>query len=250
MAATPVAHSKRAVTDAAGEFVLRAPAARVRLRVCHRGAEDEPSGAGSAGRPGVDWDDLDLAAAGATPLDLRLLPEGVVGGQIVDRDGRPVAGVRVEARSQMHMRRPLAGETTTDADGRFVLGGLGIWLPLSIQARTSTEAAAFEVKPDPDAPIVKTATLGPGGRLEVRLRGEDVAGCSPAYLSLLAPEFLDFAVVHLDAAGAARFPPMVPGRYLLMFECDLTRRVVDVRAGAPQVLACEVGNPTCTAVAP
>src|SRR5262249_13742363 len=81
-------------------------------------------------------------------VDLRLLPEQVVRGRLVDLQGLPAAGVRVPVRSvgeyvnalmRMLSRDGVARrlpaspqETTTDADGRFVVRGChrdgGIWL--------------------------------------------------------------------------------------------------------------------------
>jgi len=235
----------RAVTDDTGAFVLRAPATHVRLRICHRGARDAASTEHSG-----DLDDVDLAAQGDAPLLPRMFSEGVVAGRAVGRDGRPVAGARVEVRSQIDLSLPLAAEAITGADGRFVIGGLG-WDPYSVQVRTDAgDAGAFEGQPGPDEPVVGVVTLAPAARLEVRLGGDDAATCSPGYLKRLVPEMLDFAVAPLDANATARFAPVTPGRYKLMFECDFTQREIELRAGAPQVIACEIGNTACTAVAP
>jgi protocatechuate 3,4-dioxygenase beta subunit len=70
-------------------------------------------------------------AADAAALILTLQPEASVAGLVLDPDGRPLAGARVTTPSDltetMRRMRDASGvpQTTSDAEGRFLLGGLG-----------------------------------------------------------------------------------------------------------------------------
>jgi RNA polymerase sigma factor (sigma-70 family) len=75
------------------------------------------------------------------PLEVRLEPLGALAGRVVDAAGKPLAGLRVSAHLNMQQNLPpdfrfnsqyaqswgklLHGETTTERDGTFRLGGLG-----------------------------------------------------------------------------------------------------------------------------
>jgi hypothetical protein len=67
------------------------------------------------------------------PLTVTLQPCGSVSGRIVDRDGQPLAGFRLDVSSKSFWG--VRVEATTDKDGRFRAGGLvpgaeyTVWLP-------------------------------------------------------------------------------------------------------------------------
>jgi RNA polymerase sigma factor (sigma-70 family) len=100
------------VTDAGGRFVSKAlwPGDQYRVRVTAPGfgASESPW---VTGEPGGAHDFARIALARA---------QGVMSGRVVDSSGRPLAGVRVFNSGD----GPEPVSTTSDADGRFRLGGL------------------------------------------------------------------------------------------------------------------------------
>jgi len=67
----------------------------------------------------------DQANAPEDEIELRLMPEVVLEGRVVDRTGAPVADIRVRANPESHNADEIFAFTTTDVDGRFELHRLG-----------------------------------------------------------------------------------------------------------------------------
>jgi hypothetical protein len=228
----------RAVADADGRFVLRAPAVRVRVQVCHRGARNTVS----AEHYG-DLDDVDLAKV--TSLAPRLFPEGLVGGEVKRADGTRAGGVEVHVQSLVELDAPPT-VVVTDADGRFAVGGLG-WDLVAVRARTATEAGALRGQDPRGEPLVGTITLAPAGPVDVRVGGGECPG-TIVYLSYHSPELLDVGIATLGEDRLAHFPAMVPGKYRVDLGCEpVLQRFIEVRAGERQTFTCQPGSPTCVA---
>ena len=111
----------QALTDADGQALLPAVSVETRGHILAR-------------HPGLAPTYSQALVAGGAVL-LRLEPAQAISGTVVDEEGRPVDGARVEARAttwpaddefpatqRAHQAR---GAVRTDADGRFRLGGLG-----------------------------------------------------------------------------------------------------------------------------
>ncbi len=82
--------------------------------------------------------DLQLSAAGASVThDIRLEAGRVLAGRAADTDGKPVLGASVGSSD------PGSGATTTDADGRFELKGMGD-KPINVFAAHPGFAATHE----------------------------------------------------------------------------------------------------------
>jgi hypothetical protein len=107
------------------------------------------------------------------PLTIRLEPLGAVIGRLVDADGRPRAGVEVEARYSDRQTRTLPGElgkgipgfttpalslpkATSGPDGRFRIEGLiaGMTYDLHVgRGKNSSECVRKEMAGQPGAPV-------------------------------------------------------------------------------------------------
>jgi protocatechuate 3,4-dioxygenase beta subunit len=91
---TPGFNGYSTSTDDSGKFAMRdIEPGRYRMTVSHSGYVTGAFGARGPGRPGATLS-LDRAQK-LTGLTVKLTPQGVVTGRIVDRDGDPIAGVQV-----------------------------------------------------------------------------------------------------------------------------------------------------------
>src|SRR5437899_1883401 len=83
--------------------------------------------------PGASGYNVPMATAEVGPqarkVELKLMPEGVISGQVTSDDGEPLEGASVEALAVIFQQgrrelRPVNGNVRTDEDGNFRLGGL------------------------------------------------------------------------------------------------------------------------------
>jgi protocatechuate 3,4-dioxygenase beta subunit len=134
------------VVDAQGQF---------RVRGLEPGKWQVQAGADGFG-PMAPLEVLLPRAADEAPLVLTLQPEASVAGSVLDPDGRPLAGARVTTPSDLtetiRRMRDASGvpQTLSDAEGRFVLTGLGpsVKAILATHERFApSEALALELAP-------------------------------------------------------------------------------------------------------
>ncbi|MHC4548283.1 MAG: carboxypeptidase regulatory-like domain-containing protein [Planctomycetota bacterium] len=94
--------------------------------------------------------------------DLLLTPAVAVTGTVLSPDGTPVAGAKVEARDQMSMLRQLMGGgarvAVSDADGRFVLGGLKPDEAVAVAASHREYGSSARKPARPGQPVTLTLT--------------------------------------------------------------------------------------------
>jgi protocatechuate 3,4-dioxygenase beta subunit len=101
-----------------------------------------------------------VARAQETPLRtmdeiVAALPHGDAAGQVVDKDGKPVAGADVflyYERGADGFRSRLAGKTQTDAQGMFAFKGAVVWEPV-VESNASNQPTKYDV-------IARDAKLG------------------------------------------------------------------------------------------
>lgn len=114
-------------TDDAGKFAMKdLEPGRYRLTVSHTGYVNGEYGARGPGRQG---ETIDLARAQKlTGLTVKLTPQGVISGRIVDRDGDPVDGVLVQILRYQYgqgRRQLQAGSAATTNDlGEYRIAGV------------------------------------------------------------------------------------------------------------------------------
>ncbi len=193
--ATVVAASGASATaDARGRFVI--PGLR----------DGEPLEANASGCFGAG------GQASSRGVLLRLERVQAIEGRLVYR-GRGVAEARVEA-------RPGGGggaETAfTDAEGRFLVGGLRPGrqhLRVELPAQARAESGAFLVGP---ASLEEAATAGTRGLTLVVPLGGSLAVTGEAGASMtLSGEGIAARRYPFDEQGAARFEAVPPGRYVV-----------------------------------
>ncbi len=104
-----------ATTDAKGECVIHGLPEQYRIYVDHADERySQPEGR-------LNWK-FQLVPGNAESHLLRLEPAATISGRVAFPDGSPVAGVMVAASEQFHYARGGHSEnTTTDADGRYIL---------------------------------------------------------------------------------------------------------------------------------
>jgi RNA polymerase sigma factor (sigma-70 family) len=140
---------------------------------------------------GLAWKGLD-AKADAVEVEVRLVAEQVVRGRVIDLQGEPVAGAKVHVMELTH--KPAKGEkgegtlevppagfpfgpvtATVDAEGRFVLRGLGPNLATELEVRDDRVARhrwEIDTADREQAEGIKLA-LPPGRVVEGRVTYED-----------------------------------------------------------------------------
>jgi RNA polymerase sigma factor (sigma-70 family) len=156
-----------AVSDRQGQYRLAVP------RISASRHEEVVVAAGAPGF-GIGWAGLDPDARRVT-ADIRLPAERVLRGRLVDPHGRPVAGAEVTVISMGQVvdgrvrglladwadPRPMPlrpGPTVTDAEGRFILRGIGQGLG-AVLAVDDRRFARLRYQADPGDPPAKEHVL-------------------------------------------------------------------------------------------
>lgn len=152
-------------------------------------------------------------------VELRLMPEVVLAGRVVDPTGAPVADIRVRANPESHNADEIFAFTTTDAEGRFELHrlGPGRYRPTAEGSTAFGQAAAFVTlafgEPAPEVVI----TTAPAATVHVQVE-------APAALDGCEGDWLEgFIETHRYAArlsgsqGTLRGVP--PGKLALVAFC-------------------------------
>lgn len=80
-----------------------------------------------------------VAAGSTTTIDVEMVASATVEGKVVDEDGKPVAGASVSA---WHLTRDGGERSETDAQGRYVIHGLGSGPSRSTRGSTPTAKSA------------------------------------------------------------------------------------------------------------
>ena len=122
-------------------------------------------------------------------IDVRLQPAARVAGRVVDQEGAPVAGARVEQEADanaMAIALVLGSEprfAITDRDGRFTMGGLSPGKEVKLVARHRDYAAPAPLAVQPPRDGLRI-TLRPGTLVEgtvTNATGEPLAGVRVAF---------------------------------------------------------------------
>jgi RNA polymerase sigma factor (sigma-70 family) len=149
---------------------------------------------------GLGWEELEGGPA-KVKTTIRLRPESVIRGRVLDLQGQPAAKVgiylaRMATLKQEHYLWGIAGlqiwpkSVTTDAEGRFVLRGIGKDLKASLRIGDDRfERKEFEASTaEPRAEL--NVVLGPARRLEGQITCEKTGKPIPrAYLTLWAMSY-------------------------------------------------------------
>lgn len=161
----------RAASDSDGRYEITGLAAgSYRLAATARGYwQDRSDGS------------VEVPETGLAPHDLRLnAADAAIRGRVVDGEGRPVAGVRIQPGWSRDFAPPPAA--TTAPDGTFAIRGavpgasLRVWLQKEDWA---TEETFVELSPDTGSPVTLVMRPRPRVRGVVRgTAGEPVAGAS------------------------------------------------------------------------
>ena len=179
---------------------------------------------------GLGWSNLN-ADAESPAAEVRLRPEQVVRGRLVDAQGRPAAGVEVVVFSisvptdlgtsaDIFLPEPLAGLTpwpkppATDAQGRFTLRGLGRGLAAGLVPRDPRFAGQhlFVTADDPGPTKEFAATLGASKLIEGRVTYADTGKPVPHAVLNVAASEREFGSMYTtkflaDAEGRFRLNP-------------------------------------------
>lgn len=152
-------------------------------------------------------------------VELRLMPEVVLAGRVVDRSGAPVTDIRVRANPEEHNADEIFAFTTTDAEGRFELRrlGPGRYRPTAEGPATFGQAAAFVTLAFGEPAPAVVITTAPAATVHVQVE-------APAALDGCEGDWLEgFIETHRYAArisgsqGTLRGVP--PGKLALVAFC-------------------------------
>lgn len=189
------------------------------------------------------------------PLEIHLLPRATVSGEVVDSQGRAMAGAVVRSRAEKAnpLRELLQGgemfgpqaRAKSDASGHFELADV-----VPGEVRISAESEGLQ-------PAEVTVTLGPGealgglrlvlesgGVLEGRVVDDAGQGLSPVFVAMVRTETneMEFAAARLQgvttADGSFRIAGIKSGKYWVMAhssESGMAREEVTITAGAQRV---------------
>lgn len=159
------------------------------------------------------------ASAPQADVELRLMPEVVLAGRVVDRAGAPVADIRVRANPESHNSSELLTFTTTDSEGRFELHrlGPGRYRPTAEGSTAFGQAEAMITlafgEPVPELVIV----TGPAATVHVQIDAAPaLAGCEGDWLEGFT-EAHRFATRITESRGTLRGIP--PGPLSLVTFC-------------------------------
>jgi len=207
----------------------------------------------SAERNGFLGDVATRPSCGASDVAIKLMPQGIIFGKVVDDLGEPVPGANVGVfhRAWLHGRRslePMQG-TTSQADGTFALGSLrpGTYF-FSAEGQAHPPPGQQFVRnyypdtPDPQSAAPITVAAGTdvrGVELRVRtarmftVRGRIVGDVAARAIMMMRPggSAADFGFNTIDVKqGAFEFRGVAPGDYVLMapFSDDANTKVAFV----------------------
>lgn len=179
-------------------------------------------------------------------VDFALYPTRTIVGKVVDLGGdQPVTSARVRL---FTLTGETLAQTTSDAGGRFSIEGLVGETPPCIMAETDTQTS----------PQVGLTEFPAKGVLEITLRlqtGYPVAGhlvdaCNhPLDGWLIKTQSLDqpdlgYSPTETDAAGAFRFPALLPGLYALLVAPPRTAFQGNADAASAECLRVQVAPGT------
>ena len=184
---------------------------------------------------GMAWVDLS-ADAPAFETDIKLLPEQVIRGRLVDLQGQPAGGVEVGVNGIQRPNgfgnapgiwdanppeglAPWPRPSTTDADGRFVIKGVGrgVSASLSIRDPRFARQSIFVQTDDQGGPKEVSQSLEPAKLIEGRVTYADTGKPVPhalVHATVSQDEFGSMFTTpfHADAEGRFRMNP-TPGQY-------------------------------------
>jgi protocatechuate 3,4-dioxygenase beta subunit len=192
------------------------------------------------------------SGAGTPWVELALVPELRVTGRVLDELGLPITGARVSAEGYFHALPSVASrdgaETTSDAEGRFELGGLRSDVGHSLLAEAPGRAAALlELASVPGttdagdlrlaretvlAGVVIDADGMPLGNVEVVLRveREELPGAPSGALDVPARVQGRELRARTDAAGTFLFEHLEPRAVRVSVEGGAGARVEETLA--------------------
>lgn len=177
------------------------------------------------------------------PVQVRLLPAGLVRGRVLGRDGSPVAGAMVRAdRADGAMGStgpriatpcPHGEPVTTDAEGRFELSRLWpAWYTVSAGAPGLMSATSSPTRVDDGEPVEVELHFQEGSTVSGRVASPDgrpVPGAD-VWISLES----SLTALKTQADGSFRIEGVAAGRASLMARADgydSTQRKIDVSGG-------------------
>lgn len=173
-----------------------------------------------------------------------LTPGAAIHGVVSDPDQGPVEGVEVSARQRSQGLSRRTRTATTDADGRFRLGGLlTVLADLTATADGYAPAAVESVRPETGEPVL--IELARGASLSGRVFSPEGSAAAGVKVGLSVPytEFRRLAVsgehffhsARTDNDGRFRFDQLVPARWSLE-AADRTARAtlegIELESGA------------------
>ncbi len=164
---------------------------------------------------------------------LTLLPGHKVTGRILDKQGKPLAHLRILCETDLPASREetLGGipwETTTDAEGRFEIAELGerwrYWIRTLLPNGTPVEIAqGIADKGERKIPDLKAGPFSSVSGLVRLQKGGNAEGGRVHVLRLWPEKVWQLLVARetpswpIDQGGEYRIPALIPGRYELCF---------------------------------
>ncbi len=205
-----------AMADDDGRFELWGPSGGMSLEVT---ADGYATATGHANAPQAD-------------VELRLMPEVVLSGRVIDGAGNPVPYVRVRANPESHNAGEIMAFSTTNDDGRFALRrlGPGRYRPTAEGDATFGQAPSFVTValavPAPDVTIVTSHAASVHVKLEAPA---PLAGCEGEWLEGFSATHRYVARVT-DGQATLRGIPQGPLHLLVVCRGQRSERVLDVGA--------------------
>ena len=202
---------KAEVADASGVAVLKDNGDR---NVTYFAAFDDPTGRTLFGQAVLNtqgddarrFEGVEPVREGESEVVIEVSTRPLLGGRVVDTDGRPVSGASVKARVELNGQANALTGTTTDADGDFIM--TSIPLPLSIPPEDALCRIEIRLDSRVIAPVatrddvllntVDTEIVVPRGRqttgaivgeLRIAEGAPGCPGCRVALLSLSDPHW-------------------------------------------------------------
>lgn len=202
--------------DDEGRFALWVPLGGVALEAT---AEGYATGSGHANAP-------------HDAVELRLMPEVVLAGRVIDRAGAPVAGIRVRANPESHNAHEIFAFTTTDVEGRFELRrlGPGRYRPTAEGPSAFGQAEATVTLAFGEAAPELVITTGPAATVHVRVE-------APAALDGCEGDWLEgFVETHRYAArisdSRATLHGVPAGSFAVVTSCRGQRAQIELELPA------------------